>query len=152
MIKIVEGDIFNSPTNSIICHQVNCKGVMGNGIAKTIKNKYPSVYLQYKNFCIGIYKKYLLGMGYLTMDHKTGRIIANLFGQYSYGSGLQTDYKALESAFEDVRNFIDVHALPVAIPFGIGCGLAGGNWEIVYNIIEKVFGYDYDITIYKLIK
>ena len=38
MIKIVEGDLFSAP-NGIICHQVNCKGNMGRGVAKTFKQK-----------------------------------------------------------------------------------------------------------------
>ena len=27
----------------------------------------------------------------------------------------------------------------VAIPYGLGCGLAGGNWNIVYGIIARQF-------------
>lgn len=27
----------------------------------------------------------------------------------------------------------------VAIPYGLGCGLAGGNWNIVYEIIARQF-------------
>jgi len=38
--------------------------------------------------------------------------------------------------------------LSIAIPYGIGCGLAGGKWDIVYDIIEEVFN-DYDVVIYR---
>jgi O-acetyl-ADP-ribose deacetylase (regulator of RNase III) len=50
MVNIVDGDILNAKEN-IICHQVNCQGVMGSGLAKQIKNKYPNVYAKYKKFC-----------------------------------------------------------------------------------------------------
>lgn len=30
-----------------------------------------------------------------------------------------------------------------------GCGIANGDWKIVYKIIEEVFR-DYDVTLYKL--
>lgn len=34
--------------------------------------------------------------------------------------------------------------LSMAIPYGIGCGIANGDWNKVYKIIEEVFS-DYDI-------
>jgi hypothetical protein len=37
----------------------------------------------------------------------------------------------------------------IALPYNLGCGLASGDWNIVYKIIEEVFN-DYDVTIYKL--
>jgi len=150
MIRIIEDDIFNSPINTIICHQVNCQGVMGSGIAKEIKSRYPSVYEQYKSFCGSLDRKYLLGMGHLSIDNRTNRVIGNLFGQDGYGKGLQTDYFALQSALGDVKKFAKDHHLLVAIPFGIGRGFGGGDWNIVYKIIETVFE-DYDnVVIYKL--
>ena len=36
---------------NIICHQVNCQGVMGSGIAKQVREKYPNVYNSYKKAC-----------------------------------------------------------------------------------------------------
>ena len=35
------------------------------------------------------------------------------------------------------------------LPYRIGCGLAGGNWQIVKQMIENIFS-DYPISIYKL--
>ena len=41
MISIVEGNIFNLlENNSVLIHQTNCMGVMGAGIAKTVKYKF----------------------------------------------------------------------------------------------------------------
>ena len=37
----------------------------------------------------------------------------------------------------------------IAMPYLIGCGLAGGDWNIVYNIIEKTLGEDYEVYLYK---
>lgn len=47
MIKKVDGNILET-SEDIICHQVNCKGVMGAGLAKQIKSKYLNVYKEYK--------------------------------------------------------------------------------------------------------
>lgn len=46
-IKIISGDILtNLPTNKevYICQQVNCRGVMGAGLALKIRRKWPVVY------------------------------------------------------------------------------------------------------------
>ena len=54
MIKIVDGDLLQANI-PLIAHQTNCLGVMGAGIAKAIKNKWPDVYTQYKDLCKGEY-------------------------------------------------------------------------------------------------
>lgn len=36
----------------------------------------------------------------------------------------------------------------IAIPYGIGCGLAGGDWKIVKQMIDDILG-ECDVTIYK---
>ena len=47
MVKVVYGNLLDSSAK-YICHQVNCKGVMGSGVAKQIKEKWPSVFRRYK--------------------------------------------------------------------------------------------------------
>ena len=72
-----------------------------------------------------------------------------LFGQYKYGTDKQqTDYKALEEALFTLKINAKDHNLSVSIPVNLGCGLAGGSWEIVYKIIEEVF-HDYDVVLYR---
>ena len=45
-IVFKNGDMFSSTAN-ILCHQVNCMGRMGSGIAKTVREKFPNVYEAY---------------------------------------------------------------------------------------------------------
>ena len=47
MIKVVYGDLMQA-TEDIIVHQVNCKGVMGSGVAKQIKANFPEVFNEYR--------------------------------------------------------------------------------------------------------
>ena len=42
-MKIKHGDIL-SVANGIIVHQVNAQGVMGSGLAKQIREKYPMAF------------------------------------------------------------------------------------------------------------
>ncbi|MBZ9622913.1 macro domain-containing protein [Clostridium sp. FP2] len=150
MIKIVEGNILNA-TEDVICQQVNCQGVMGAGLAKQIRNKYPEVYPLYKRFCEGCEnndRRTLLGE-IQTIPVSDGKVIANLFGQYNYGRDKQyTDYKALRECLEGMLRMVSMFDDSIAIPYEIGCGLAGGDWNIVYKIIEDVFK-DYEVTLYK---
>lgn len=49
-MNIVNGDVFKCKEDLII-HQVNCKGVMGGGIALEIRKRFPQVYNRYKEEC-----------------------------------------------------------------------------------------------------
>jgi O-acetyl-ADP-ribose deacetylase (regulator of RNase III) len=163
LIKIVEGNILNAPEN-IIGHQVNCQGVMGAGLAKQIRSKYPKVYEDYMrliNWAKEEHRRgYLKSPSLLNscqfVNVSEGKTIANIFGQDKYGrKGLYTDYNALKrglwSIYESVTNpYNTLHNNSVALPYGLGCGLAGGDWEIVYKIIEEIFD-DYELTLYKYI-
>lgn len=149
MVKIIEGNILDAPEN-IICQQVNCQGVMGAGLALQIMKKYPEVYPRYREYC----KKYCWGLiGSVCYVKTNDKIIANLFGQENYGRSkkVYTSYVALETALVDVKNYAYNHDFSVAIPYGIGCGLANGDWRIVKDMIDRTFS-DYDnAAIYKLV-
>lgn len=147
MIKIVQGNLLDA-TENVIAHQVNCQGVMGSGLAKQIRNKYLEVFEKYLNY-INKHKFVALSSCQI-ISVGNDNYIANLFGQYNYGRDRKyTDYKALEEALFSLKVKCKDANKSVAIPYNLGCGLAGGNWDIVYKIIEEVFS-DYDVTIYKL--
>jgi len=155
-MEIVYGDVLDS-TENIIVHQVNHMGVMGSGLAKKIKEKYPLVFARYANVCkTSDWRKIYLGgvtdfVEYARMDG-VPYYIANLFGQKTYGTGLQTDYAYLERGLQTVASFASRNSLSVAIPFGLGCGLGGGDWNIVSGLIEKYFTNKIEYKIYKLEK
>lgn len=49
-IQIVNGDLLEA-SEDILGHQVNCQGVMGSGIAKILRDRYPNLYPEYKKYC-----------------------------------------------------------------------------------------------------
>lgn len=135
MVSIIRRDIFTVDCD-IIAHQVNCRGVMGAGLAKQIRNKYPIVYERYKNYCPD---PALLGKVQVI---NTGTVyVANLFAQEGFGRDKRyTDYDALNNCLSKLRDYMVEHDLhTLALPYGLGCGLAGGDWNKVYNIIKDVF-------------
>ena len=139
MIKHIKCDIFESGAD-VICHQVNCQGVMGGGLAKQVREKYPRIFEFYKNRCDDARnKKSLLGVVQFA-SIGDGRHIANLFAQetFGYDDKCYTDYKALKTCLTTVRD-APAKKDVIAIPYMIGCGLARGDWNVVYNIIQEVF-------------
>lgn len=146
-----DGDLLKTNCD-VICHQVNCQGVMGAGIALQIKKLYPNVYEEYREYCDKYRQFDILGTCLLvrTID---GKNVANLFAQYDYGrNGCHTNYTALKMAFNQLKKYsIDFGYRKIGIPFGIGCGLAGGDWNKVCSIIEEVFELTYlEVEIWKL--
>ena len=147
MIKIIEGNILDA-TENIICHQTNCLGIMGGGLAFQIRLAYPRVYHIYKEFC-RILGKRALGT-YQLIEVDSNKYIANIFGQYAlYGQREGgTNYEALKISLEELLKEAKDRKLSIAIPYEIGCGLGGGDWKIVYPMIEEIFA-EYGVTIYK---
>lgn len=152
MINHVNGDIFKSDAD-IIIHQVNCQGVMGSGVAKQVKDKYPNVYSSYRVMCESRTSQELLGNVLLvnTLEYisngKRIRMIANFFSQDNYGNnGVFTDYNAFRECLEYMRDEYNNYSM--AIPYLIGCRRGGGDWDIVYKMIEDILG-DCEVTIYE---
>lgn len=131
-MKVIEGDLLEI-TNGVICHQVNCKRVMGSGLAKSIKERYPIVFTSYLKFCNE--NDVLLGKCQLVpvADNLT---VANIFGQFSYGrSKVHTDLSAVRKALRQLKKMCSHEQ--IYFPYGIGCGLGGESWVNVSKVIEE---------------
>jgi O-acetyl-ADP-ribose deacetylase (regulator of RNase III) len=105
---------------------------MGAGLALQIKQAYPEVFTKYRYACLNTQKD-LLGCVQII-----GKVV-NIFGQRSYGTNTRkTDYDALKTAFTKLHNKLPIEK-SIAFPYGFGCGLAGGDWKIVSNLITNSF-------------
>ena len=138
MIEYIKGNILNV-TEGIIVQQVNCKGVMGAGLAKQIRDKWPSVYNRYLDKVYYSPKNEdLLGT---TVWNKvdTNLFVASIFGQYYYGHQAKfTNYAALFKGLNSVAEISATYKTAIYIPKGLGCGLAGGNWDFVEAYIQDL--------------
>lgn len=147
MIIYKTGDLFVTDCD-IIAHGVNCKGVMGSGVALTVKTKYPKAYHYYLDkheedgWKLGDVQFVKLNSGH--------SYIANCATQDAYlpRGVCHVNYDALRDCMRKVKDFAKLHNLTVAIP-KIGAGLAGGDWKIIEEEINIVFD-DYDIICYTL--
>lgn len=148
MLIYKKGDILQA-TENIICHQVNVNGVMGGGLALQIAKLYPRCEAEYKRFCDWYDKDYneLKGSFFGCLINRN-RTIINCFTQKP---GFETDYEQLKICFSRVLKYAKKYERDVAVPFGYGCGIAKGNWNLVSKIFEDLSNkYWVDISIYKL--
>lgn len=145
MDKVKQGNILECNEN-IIVHQVNTQGIMGGGVARQLANRYINLEKEYSEFCKLYNNDYNKLKGKVFKIMLEGKIIMNMFSQKE---NFDTDYEAMKIALEEIKEYAKSFKLSVAIPYGIGCGIANGEWSEVYKIIDEVFS-DYDVTLYKL--
>lgn len=139
-MSVKRGDVLLA-RKGIIVHGCNCEGVMGAGIARTIAERYPTVFDAYTN-------------EYKTNGLKLGTIIPVQLGKQKWivnamtqsftssNGGLRpASYDAIAECFERVEEFAETLSirLPVLFP-AIGAGLGGGKWEIIKHIIMNSLG------------
>lgn len=142
-MKIIYGNIFDGDT-AVIAHQVNCQGVMGSGVAKQVRERFPEVYEDYKSLCETVPARELLGLaqGVATKDRLSGnhKTIINLFAQeeFGYDGKCYTDYIALSGSLCTLREMFPDS--DVAFPYLMGCHRGGGDWEKVSKMIDDIFG------------
>ena len=82
MVKTIKGDLLECGAN-LLCHQVNYYGVMGGGIAASIRDKALSrdSYLAYRDLCREYGREALGHVQYLPYKGHDKQYIVNMFCQ-----------------------------------------------------------------------
>ena len=144
MINTKRGDLLNAE-ETVIVHQVNCFGAAG-GLAAAVFRKYPAAEKDYLQLIERMDGSGLLGIVQFTGQQKDGHIIANLFGQYYPGA----DYRpyALKRALRELGEMARTMEWSVAIPYKLSCGICGGDWNEVQDIIKQTMR-GVNVTIYQ---
>ena len=139
MISLKSGDLL-SASEEYICHQCNCVTWSAAGLAATIFAQYPEA---------NIYKLRRNPSRPGTIDIRN-RVI-NMFAQNSpgkaqaAGDGPSDRLQFFRHCLEEIRRQLP-HAHSFAFPWGIGCGLAGGNWEDYLRMLTE-FSESDDISV-----
>ena len=133
----IKGDLIKFAINGkfdVIIHGCNCFCTMGAGIAKTIKEKFPEAYKADKETEKGDKSK-LGEISWAETKTQNGKlIIVNGYTQFNWrGRGRKADYEAIRSVFRNIKEKFS--GLRIGYP-AIGAGLAGGDWEIISEIIK----------------
>jgi O-acetyl-ADP-ribose deacetylase (regulator of RNase III) len=147
MITYVKGDLLGA-TQRVLVHGTNNKGVMGSGVARQIRARWPNVYEVYelKHKVFGLELGSIVPVA--TLD---GRIIVNAITQDGFGRDgkVYVDYGAIERCFETINDRVDSwEVTEVALP-RIGAGLGGGDWSVIESIINRT-AKNYTPVVYDL--
>ena len=146
---------------SAIAHSCNTRMIMGGGIAKQIKNRYPQAYQADVNYISNEYDdsgQYIHPLGNFSKAEVSSKFLPNnkgyIYNMYTQ-AGIGDDsrqvhyekfWQALNNIEKDLykmntdKDQYDGSAPPVlGLPHGISCGLAGGNWGIIKAMINDIF-------------
>lgn len=139
LIHIKECDIKNAK-EKIIAHQVNCIGIMGSGVAKVLRETYPSIFPPYDKYCKLWTHNQLMGKIQI-LDIGGDRHCCNMFAQRGIGRKRQyTEIECLTNCVFKLHKYAKEHNIKaVAMPFGVGCGRGGADWNEVYEILMNIF-------------
>jgi len=129
--KVINCDLLEVEAD-YLAHQCNATGNRSLGLSSVIFKKWPSA-----NVYSGKNK---------VMDRKIGTLIVreniiNMIAQIKPGKPNKTHdskeerKKAFEKCLEEIGK-LEYGEFSVAFPFGIGCGLAGGNWKEYEQILK----------------
>ncbi|RYD53974.1 MAG: hypothetical protein EOP83_22665 [Verrucomicrobiaceae bacterium] len=163
-IEYVTGNILDAPER-IVVQGCNAQGVMGKGLAKSIRDRHPIVFEEYRRaYEERPDKSRGLPMGSIIwVAPDEHRVFANAITQDHYRQDpdepvVHADYGAIAYVVEELDNLAassqnekfrcrSTHALTngvminslinlIAFPL-IGAGLAGGSWSRIAGIIES---------------
>lgn len=152
-LKIKNGDLLNA-TEDVIVHQCNCVTNYPKGLSKAIFLKWPYADV----YTVRSKTTHRDVPGTITIRSKEGlKTVVNLFGQF-YPSKPKYKNDTSSARLEWFKNGLaDIvvqlpHINSVALPYKIGCGLAGGQWSDYLEILTQFARQNpsIDVCIYKL--
>lgn len=121
-------DIFKLNSDAIIV-PVNTVGIMGAGLAKVFREKYPEAFDRYRQFCKTDLSK-LDEFRYFPQYHKW---VYYFVTKHHWKNPSKLEY--VEESLIKMRDWLDTYILGdtgkpfvIAVP-KVGCGLGGLNWE-----------------------
>jgi len=153
MITVKYENLLNF-TEDAVGQGCNCFSNMCAGVALALKNTYPEIFETDKNSLLKPVEK--LGNFTKGILKKNGKTFYNIYSQFDFGiNKVYLNYQALEKSLTAVLKDMKLNNLKsLALP-KIGCGLAGGEWDKVLKILEKIdkmFDSKIKIVIYHLKK
>lgn len=135
MIIFEEGDDIFKVDANIYVITVNCIGVMGKGLAKSFRVKYPELYERYKRDC----RKGTIGIGRpVIYEHESQKRFMMFPTKLNWRNPSRYDY--ISSSLQWIKNAIGTEISPtdsIVMP-PLGCHNGGLSFEMVSLTIAEV--------------
>lgn len=138
MNVIVAAKEASKKSKVILAHGENNIGLHGAGFAKFLTKEYPQNGKKFEFDC----RKGNVDLGDISWYEEDNMVIANCITQdgiRSKRNPVPFSYKAFRESIEKLKDgALEKQIKKIYMP-KIGSGLAGGDWEKIYEIIEDVF-------------
>ncbi|MDD5151763.1 MAG: hypothetical protein PHC28_15010 [Flavobacterium sp.] len=140
-LEIIKGDLLLAGCD-VIAHQINCISTGAAGLAKAIFEKYPDV-----NVYDGTFNR-VPGENIYTVTKKDAVLVVHMAGQISPRSvkhqihsmtdngTMRLEYFKSCLADLSVKLGNETDRLKLGMPYLIGCGLAGGDWNEYFKLLQ----------------
>lgn len=129
MIKYVQGDLLASRAQTLV-NPVNCKGVMGKGLAKSFKVRWPQMFREYQEACrAGTVRP---GIPLLYKDGDRQILSVPTKNDWKQPS----TYEIVEAGIKSIREHLGSWGITSLAMPALGCGLGGLEWTKVRTLIE----------------
>lgn len=159
-IPVIRQNILDADIDVLI-QQCNCYGVMGSGLAKQLKDVYPQVHEVDVAFPLPFGHERLGHYSVANVPHRvTGDLlqVVNAYAQVSFGRHKkQTDEQVLLGILRIILHAIkdqftsEGRRITVGIPWKIGCGLGGGDWDLILSELTTIYNETgVDLRLYQI--
>ncbi len=130
MLYYLRTDLFTSPAQTLV-NTVNTEGVMGKGIAKTFKERFPEMYREYR----AVSESGQLTIGTLMLWRGLEKWVLNFPTKTTWRQPSRLEY--LEAGLEKfLDTYTDLAITSVSFP-PLGCGNGTLDWSEVKPLMEK---------------
>lgn len=134
MIEIGTGSILEADVQAIV-NPVNCRGVMGKGLALEVKRRWPDVFRVYAKACCR--SELHPGDVQVVIIPTQPSIILNLATKDDWRDPSRIEW--IERGIDRLVFYRTLHRIQsIAIP-AIGCGLGGLDWAVVRPLLVGAF-------------
>ena len=131
-----------------LVNPVNCVGVMGAGLAKEFKLRYPDLFESYKDWCWSSHIP-VAGMCFVWTNNSVSDpvIIINVATKTHWKD--QSKHEDIINGLINIKEIISDWGLcSIAVP-KLGCGLGGLDWNKIRPSVEEILGeFDDKLTVY----
>lgn len=131
-VEYRDGDLFKSGFTAL-AHGVNCRGLMGAGIAREFRRKWPGMFNEYSYLC----RKDRLKPGMIhAWRSDGGMVVYNLATQDQ--PGRHATLGAVRESVKAMTDHAGFHGIAeIGMP-RIGAGIGGLRWPDVADVVEDV--------------
>jgi len=157
------GDV-SKAKEKYIAHGCNARGVMGSGVAKAIRARFPECYEFYRwNFVrsglqlgdVITWEEPIEGPFAEHLEHDKNKVVFNCISQQGYGRDPDVQYvsyDAVKSCVEQINQYFERTETKSIIPTvafsKIGAGLGNGDWSIIERILATTA--EFHVKVYEL--